>query len=43
MFFRVKTTDGGKAQEWSGYECNVLSQFANQSVLYTPARGASFR
>ena len=42
MFFRVKTTDGGKAQEWSGYECNVLSQFANQSVLYTPARGASF-
>ena len=42
MFFRVKTTDGGTAQEWSGYECNVLSQFANQSVLYTPARGASF-
>ena len=42
VFFRVKTTDGGKAQEWSGYECNVLAQFANQSVLYTPARGASF-
>ena len=42
MFFRVKTTDSGTAQEWSGFEVNVLSQFANQSVLYTPARGASF-
>ena len=42
LFYRVKTTDDGKAQQWSGFEFNVLSQFADQSVVYTPARGSSF-
>ena len=42
LFYRVKTTDGGKAQEWAAFEFNVLAQFANQSVIYTPARGSSF-
>ncbi len=42
LFYRVKTADGGKVQEWSAFEVNVLKQFENQSVLYTPARGASF-
>lgn len=42
MFYRVKTVDGGKAQEWSAFEVNVLKQFENQSVLYTPTRGSAF-
>lgn len=42
VFVRVKTADGGTAQQWAAFEVNVLSQFANQSVLYTPARGGSF-
>ncbi len=42
MFYRVKTVDGGTAQQWSGFEVNVLKQFNNQSVIYTPARGTSF-
>ncbi len=42
LFFQVKTTDDGALQQWSGFEFNVLAQFANQSVVYTPARGASF-
>jgi len=44
MFFRVKTVDDGEGrehQEWSAFEVNDLKQFANQAVLYTPARGAS--
>lgn len=42
VFVRVKTADGGTAQQWAAFEVNVLNQFSNQSVLYTPARGASF-
>ena len=42
VFVRVKTTDGGTPQQWSAFEVNVLKQFDNQAVLYTPARGASF-
>lgn len=41
IFYRVKTTDAGTGQEWSGYNCNVFEQDADGSVLYTPARGAS--
>lgn len=41
VFYKVKTADGGTAQEWSGYNCNVFDQTADASVLYTPARGES--
>ena len=41
IFYRVKTTDGGTAQEWSGYNFNVFEQAADASVIYTPARGTS--
>ena len=42
VFVRVKTTDSGAPQQWAAFEVNVLKQFDNQSVLYTPARGSSF-
>lgn len=42
IFVRVKTADDGAAQQWAAFEVNVLKQFNNQAVLYTPARGASF-
>ena len=41
VFYRVKTTDGGAAQEWSGYNLNVFNQSADVSVIYTPARGTT--
>ena len=41
IFYRVKTTDGGTAQEWSGYNFNVFEQAADASVIYTPARGTT--
>lgn len=42
VFVRVKTADEGTRQEWSAFEVNVLKQFDNQAVLYTPARGSAF-
>ncbi len=42
VFVHIRTADGGAAQLWDVFEVNVLKQFANQAVLYTPARGASF-
>ena len=41
IFYRVITTDGGTAQQWSGYNFNVFEQSADASVVYTPARGES--
>lgn len=41
LFVRIKTSDSGKAQEWSAYSVNILQQGTNDSVLYTPARGQS--
>ena len=41
VFYRVITTDGGTVQQWSGYNLNVFEQYADGSVLYTPARGTS--
>lgn len=42
LFYRIAAVDGGSNMEWSAFEVNVLKQFANQAVLYTPARGASY-
>lgn len=42
VFVHVRTADGGTQQVWDVFEVNVLKQFANQAVLYTPARGDSF-
>lgn len=42
FFYRLKTVDSGDYQEWSAFEVNTPDQFANQSVYYTPARGAGF-
>ncbi len=42
FFYRLKTVDGGEYQEWAAYEVNTLAHFADQSVYYTPARGAGF-
>lgn len=42
VFVRLKTVDEKAAQQWAAFEVNVLKQFANQSVLYTPVRGGSF-
>ena len=42
VFVRLKTVDSGAARQWSAFEVNVLDQFANQAVLYTPVRGPAF-
>ncbi len=42
VFVHIRTADGGTQQLWDVFEVNVLKQFANQAVLYTPARGDSF-
>ena len=42
VFVRLKTVDGGTAQQWSAFEVNVVEQFSNQVVLYTPERGPNF-
>lgn len=42
LFYRIAAVDGGSHMEWSAFEVNVLKQFANQAVLYTPARGTSY-
>ena len=31
VFYRVITTDGGTAQQWSGYNLNVFEQYADGS------------